>query len=92
MMSWWPPWLSLRAIAGARRRLVAAAMEDEQHWLDGVASRVLLRRVAVAQSIACLDLLYICDKVTILGATISVGEGPPGPPEPLSQGQRTRPL
>ena len=26
--------------------------------------------VAVAQSIACLDLVYVCDKVTILGATI----------------------
>jgi hypothetical protein len=36
--------------------------------------------------------LYTRDKVTIPGATISVGESLPGPPEPLSQGQRNRPL
>ena len=36
--------------------------------------------------------MYVCDKVTILGRTISVAEDPLCPAEPLSRGQRNWPL
>jgi hypothetical protein len=39
-----------------------------------------------------LNFLYVCDKVTILGRTISVAEDPLCPAEPLSRGQRNWPL
>src|ERR1039458_3190972 len=49
-------------------------------------------RDAVAQTITGLNFLYVCDKVTILGRTISVAEDPLCPAEPLSRGQRNWPL
>ena len=47
---------------------------------------------AVAQTIAGLDFLCVCDKVRIRGRAFSTAEGPLWPPEPLSRGQRKQPL
>src|ERR1035437_1837105 len=47
---------------------------------------------AVAQTNVVVGFLYVCDKVTILGRTISVAEDPLCPAEPLSRGQRNWPL
>ena len=55
-------------------------------------ARRLLATEAVAQTITGLNFLYVCDKVTILGRTISVAEDPLCPAEPLSRGQRNWPL
>jgi hypothetical protein len=51
-----------------------------------------LRTEAVAETITSLNFLYVCDKVTILGRTISVAEDPLCPAELLSRGQRNWPL
>ncbi|HZL06758.1 MAG TPA: PAS domain S-box protein, partial [Coriobacteriia bacterium] len=59
---------------------------------ETVQQELLLRMEAVAQTITGLNFLYVCDKVTILGRTISVAEDPLCPAEPLSRGQRNWPL
>ena len=47
---------------------------------------------AVAQTIAGLDFLCVCDKVRIWGRAFSAAEDPLWPTEPLSRGQRKQPL
>ncbi len=47
---------------------------------------------AVAQTIAGLDFLCVCDKVRIRGRAFSAVEDPLWPPEPLSRGQQKQPL
>ena len=62
--------------------------------LPAGAVRVVLPvwRVAVAQTIAGLDFLCVCDKVRIRGRAFSAAEDPLWPTEPLSRGQRKQPL
>jgi hypothetical protein len=55
-------------------------------------SRLPLTWEVVAQTIAGLDFLCVCDKVRIRGRAFSVAEDPLWPTEPLSRGHRKRPL
>jgi hypothetical protein len=72
--------------SSARRRPRAKAE------LDTGGARRLLAVEAVAQTIAGLDLLCVCDKVRIRGRASSAAEDPLWPTEPLSRGQRKQPL
>ena len=88
-----PAWLGAACrVSGGRRRprIWAIALVWLRRRTAG--SGRLLRREAVAQTIAGLDFLCVCDKVRIRGRAFSAAEDPLWPTELLSRGQRKQPL
>ena len=72
--------------------MAAPDAKQSSRWRPRRRSSQLLPDEAVAQTIAGLDFLCVCDKVRIRGRAFSAAEDPLWPPEPLSRGQRKQPL